>query len=157
MTIWLKDSIRNIGLLTVFLNLENVDRELALKMIKEIESEFFPDDDDQTNYLRLVYSDPSPKLGDHNAEDDKSLHIRGIELDENIKQINKIKQKVKDILIRNSISDYIVTTNPKIPNGLMVLKRSGAQSSSELHCRHCGMEFDDQIQLGNHLRIHYMI
>ena len=157
MTIGLKDGTRDVCLLTIFLNLENVDRELSFKVIKEIESEFFSDDNDQTNYFRLVYFDPLPEVRDRNMKDDRSLPIRGIELDENSKQLNKIKQKVKDILIRNSVSDYMVITDPETPNNLIVLKRSGLQSQSELHCRHCGMEFDDQIQLGNHLRIHYMI
>jgi hypothetical protein len=158
LTIGLKGGRYDIGLLTIFLNLEKVDRELVTLIVKEIRSEFFAADNHQTNYLNLVYSEPPPDLGNHNMPDDESLSIRGIELNENTKQINKIKRKVKDILIRNYIADCIVTMDPRSQNDLIVLKRSELlQSAGELHCRHCGMEFEDEIQLGNHLRIHYMI
>ena len=143
--------------MSIFLNLENVDREIVYKILRWIESEFFSDDNYQTNYLKLVYFNPPSKHGDRGLGNDNSMVIRGIELDENSKQINKIKQKVKDILIRNSVSKYIVINDPIMQDVLIVLDRLTAQSSGHIHCRHCGMEFDDEIQLGNHLRIHYMI
>ena len=158
MTIGLKAGRRDNGLLTIFLNLEKVDRELVITIVREIRSELFGNDNNQTNYFKIVYSKPTLELVNRNLPDDESLPIRGIELDEDIKQINKIKRNVKDILIRNYIADYIVTIDPRTENDLIVLKRSELlQSAGEIHCRHCGMEFEDEIQLGNHLRIHYMI
>jgi hypothetical protein len=158
LTIGLKGDRCDIGLLTIFLNLEKVDRELAIMIVNEIRSEFCTNENNQTNYFKVVYPEPTPEVGKHNLLDDKSLPIRGIELDENAKQIKEIKQKLKDILIRNYIADYIVTIDPGTQNNLIVLKRSElVQYALELHCRHCGMEFEDEIQLGNHLRIHYMI
>ena len=157
MTVWLKGGIRDIELLTIFLNLENVDRELVITIVNEIRSEFFAPDQDETNYFRVVYFEPNPQLMNRNLSDDESLPIQGIELKENIKHIKRVKQKVKDILIRNSIADYVVTMDHRTNNDLIVLKRSAVQSAGELHCRHCGMEFENDIQLGNHLRMHYMI
>lgn len=157
MTIWLKVGRRDSGSLTILVNLENVDRWLAEKITKEMESEFFPNDNNQTNYFKLVYFEPSQVDNDNNRQGGDKLSLRGIELDENGDQISIVKQKVKDILIKLSIDNYVVTVDPNSDLELLVLKRTEVENAGELYCRHCGMEFGDQIQLGNHLRIHYMI
>jgi len=138
-------------------NLENVDRWLTEKITKEMEAEFFPNDNNQTNYFRLVYFEPATGDNSNKLKDDDKVAIRGIELDENGEQISLVKQKVKDILIKLAIENYVVTVDPSSDLELVVLKRTAAEITGELHCRHCGMEFEDQIQLGNHLRVHYMI
>ena len=143
--------------MTIFLNLECVDRTPIDKIIKELESEFFPNDNNQTKYFKVVYNDAN-SMGQNNAlKEDNKAAIKGIQLDEKSEEINFIKQKVKDILINLAIDNYVVTLNPHCSSELVVLKRSELETDGELHCRHCGMEFEDQIQLGNHLRIHYMI
>jgi len=138
-------------------NLENVDRWLTEKITKEMESEFFPNNNNQTNYFKLVYFEPALGGNDNNLQEGDKVSLRGIELDENVEQVGMVKQKVKDILIKLSIDNYVVTVNPNSGLELVVLKRTEVETTGELHCRHCGMEFEDQIQLGNHLRIHYMI
>ena len=143
--------------MTIFLNLERVNRTVIDKIIKELESEFFPNDNNQTKYFKVVYNDAN-SMGQNNAlKEDNKAAIKGIQLDEKSEEINFIKQKVKDILINLAIDNYVVTLNPHCSSELVVLKRSELETDGELHCRHCGMEFEDQIQLGNHLRIHYMI
>ena len=143
--------------MTIFLNLERVNRTVIDKIIKELESEFFPNDNNQTKYFKVVYNEAN-SMGENNAlKEDNKAAIKGIQLDEKGEEINFIKQKVKDILINLAIDNYVVTLNPHCSSELVVLKRSELETDGELHCRHCGMEFEDQIQLGNHLRIHYMI
>ena len=143
--------------MTIFLNLERVNRTVIDKIIKELESEFFPNDNNQTKYFKVVYNEAN-SMGENNAlKEDNKAAIKGIQLDEKGEEINFIKQKVKDILINLAVDNYVVTLNPHCSSELVVLKRSDLETDGELHCRHCGMEFEDQIQLGNHLRIHYMI
>lgn len=144
-------------MLAIFVNLELVHPSLVLKIVKEVESELISDGNKEKNYLRLVYFESPPELENSNLKDDNSQTIRGIELNENNTQIDKVKQKINDVLIRNYISEYIVRNDSIDQNTLIVIKRSALNLTDELHCRHCGMEFEDEIQLGNHLRIHYMI
>ncbi|VFJ12681.1 conserved protein of unknown function [Candidatus Nitrosocosmicus franklandus] len=144
-------------MLAIFVNLETVDPSLILKIVKEIESELIADGNKEKNYLRLVYFESPLELENSNLKDDNSQTIRGIELNEYNTQIDKVKQKIKDILIKNHISKYIVRNDPINQNTLFIVKRSTLNLTDEVHCRHCGMEFEDEIQLGNHLRIHYMI
>jgi hypothetical protein len=148
---------RDSGLLTIFVNLENVDGRLTEKITKEMESEFFPNDNNRTNYFKLVYFEPALGGNDNNHQESNKESLRRIELDENGEQISIVKQKVKDILIKLSIDNYVVTVDPNSDLELVISKRTEVKTAGELHCRHCGMEFEDMIQLGNHLRIHYMI
>lgn len=143
-----------IALLPIFINLEHIESRIKTIIIREMESEFFPNDNDQTNYFQLILIEQS---FDNNHNNNIPEEIRGILLDERNEKFDSIKQKVKNILIANSINDYLVMSDPQLPTELIVLERSKAESLGEVHCRHCGMEFEDQIQLGNHLRIHYLI
>jgi hypothetical protein len=42
-------------------------------------------------------------------------------------------------------------------NQIVIVKREHAERLGIYHCRHCGMAFEDEIQLSNHLRMHHMI
>ena len=85
--------------MTIFLNLERVNRTVIDKIIKELESEFFPNDNNQTKYFKVVYNEAN-SMGENNAlKEDNKAAIKGIQLDEKGEEINFIKQKVKDILI----------------------------------------------------------
>lgn len=143
-----------ISLLPIFINLEHIESRIKTIIIREMESEFFPNDNDQTNYFQLIRIEQS---FDNNHNNNIPEEIRGILLDERNEKLDSIKQKVKNILIANAINDYLVMSNSQVPTELIVLERSKAESLGEVNCRHCGMEFEDQIQLGNHLRIHYLI
>ena len=70
---------------------------------------------------------------------------------------NNIKQRLKDTLIKNKIRDYVVMVNLEDQNKIIILKKEHAKSLGIHHCPHCGMEFENEIQLSVHQRIHYMV
>ena len=43
-----------ISLLPIFINLEHIESRIKTIIIREIESEFFPNDNNQTNYFLLI-------------------------------------------------------------------------------------------------------
>ena len=71
--------------------------------------------------------------------------------------LQKIERMVKDILIRRRIHDYVVIQNAKEENEIVILKREHGERLGIYHCRHCGMAFEDEIQLSAHLRMHYLM
>jgi mRNA-degrading endonuclease RelE of RelBE toxin-antitoxin system len=71
--------------------------------------------------------------------------------------INMIKQRLKDSLIKNKIRDYVVMVDLEDQNKIILLKKEHAKTLGLHHCPHCGMEFENEIQLSVHQRIHYMI
>ena len=75
--------------------------------------------------------------------------------DEN--NISMTKQKLKDSLIKNKIRDYVVMVDLEDQNKIMILKKEHAKTLGLHHCPHCGMEFENEIQLSVHQRIHYMV
>jgi len=66
-------------------------------------------------------------------------------------------QKIKDALIKNRIGDYVATKHHKDEDKVVILKRADAERQGIYHCRHCGMEFDDSIELSVHMRLHYVM
>lgn len=75
--------------------------------------------------------------------------------DEN--NISMTKQRLKDSLIKNKIRDYVVMVDLEDQNRIMILKKEHAKTLGLHHCPHCGMEFENEIQLSVHQRIHYMV
>jgi hypothetical protein len=75
--------------------------------------------------------------------------------DEN--NISMIKQRLKDSLIENKIRDYVVMVDLEDQNKIIILKKEHAKTLGLRHCPHCGMEFENEIQLSVHQRIHYMV
>lgn len=71
--------------------------------------------------------------------------------------ISMIKQRLKDSLIKNKIRDYVVMVDLEDQNKIIILKKEHAKSLGIHHCPHCGMEFENEIQLSVHQRIHYMV
>ena len=71
--------------------------------------------------------------------------------------ISMIKQRLKDSLIKNKIRDYVVMVDLEDQNKIIILKKEHAKSLGIHHCPHCGMEFENEIQLSIHQRIHYMV
>jgi hypothetical protein len=68
-----------------------------------------------------------------------------------------IKQKLKDTLIKNKIRDYVVMVDLEDQTRIIILKKEHAKTLGVHHCLHCGMEFENEIQLSVHQRIHYMV
>jgi hypothetical protein len=79
-----------------------------------------------------------------------------IALDIEESDLQEIEQMIKDILIKRRIQDYIVT-HDAVEDKIVVLKREHGEQLGIYHCRHCGMAFEDEIQLTTHLRMHYMV
>ena len=75
----------------------------------------------------------------------------------NESNISLVKQKLKDTLIKNKIRDYVVMVDLEDQNKIIILKKEHAKSLGIHHCPHCGMEFENEIQLSVHQRIHYMV
>ena len=75
--------------------------------------------------------------------------------DEN--DIGMIKQRLKDILIKNRIRDFVAMVDLEDQNRIIIIKKEHAQTLGVHHCPHCGMEFENEIQLSVHQRIHYIV
>lgn len=67
---------------------------------------------------------------------------------------NVIKQRLKDILTK-STRDYVAVIDPEEENKIVILKKDHAEQLGVYHCLHCGISFENQIQLSTHQRIHY--
>lgn len=101
------------------------------------------------------------KLG---YDDDKDIDLRVdntrniITLDSDHKrELQKIERMIKDILIKRRIHDYVVVQDAEEEHKIVILKREHGEQLGIYHCRHCGMGFEDEIQLSTHLRMHYQI
>jgi hypothetical protein len=68
--------------------------------------------------------------------------------------INVIKQRLKDMLTK-STRDYVAVIDPEEGNKIVILKKDHAEQLGVYHCLHCGISFENQIQLSTHQRIHY--
>jgi hypothetical protein len=67
---------------------------------------------------------------------------------------NVIKQRLKDMLTK-STRDYVAVIDPEEGNKIVILKKDHAEQLGVYHCLHCGISFENQIQLSTHQRIHY--
>lgn len=143
--------------MSIFINLEHITPQIKMKILREIESDFFPNDNDKTNYYRLIYNSSSIREETHQSPSNDPELVKGVELLEESINIDLIKTKLKEMLTRISEPGYVVTTDDSSAQTIVFLDRTKAESIGILHCRHCGMEFEDEMQLGNHLRVHYNI
>jgi hypothetical protein len=128
-----------------------------MKILREIEIEYFPNDNNKTNYYKIVHDNISTANKDKIGSEMGYETIKGVTIEERPDMLNDIKLKLKEILVRLAITDYVVSRDSNSFESLTFLQRSNAETKGILHCRHCGMEFEDEMQLGNHLRIHYII
>jgi len=108
------------------------------------------------------------KNGDHNYDSkekdigsttiDNNHNIITLDRDDDKNDIHRIERMIKDILIKRRIHDYVVIRDAKEgENQIIIVKREHAERLGIYHCRHCAMAFEDEIQLSNHLRMHYLI
>ena len=112
-----------------------------------------------------IHTEYQHKLKNHTnvRDDDKDInpgidndrHI--ITLDKGKGDIQKIERMIKDILIKRRIDDYVVIQDAKEKDKIVILKREHGEQLGIYHCRHCGMAFEDEIQLTAHQRIHFFI
>ncbi|MDF0680344.1 MAG: hypothetical protein P0116_05205 [Candidatus Nitrosocosmicus sp.] len=137
--------------------MENIDANTRSVLLRDMELEFFPNDNNITHYYNIINSEDTNNgdIGGRVSYD--STTVKGIEIEENLDHINDIKHKIRDIMLRNSITEYVATRDRQSTNTINVMKRTSGESIGIFQCRHCAMEFDDEIQLSSHLRMHYFI
>ena len=143
--------------LAVYINLENMDANTRSSVVRDMELEFFPNDNNHTHYYNIIYSENLNRGDAQSRTNYDPATVKGIELNDNLENIDEIKHKIRDLILRNSLTEYVVTRDKNSNNTILILKRTNGESIGIYHCRHCAMEFDDEIQLGSHLRMHYFI
>lgn len=122
-----------------------------------MELEFFPNDNDLTHYYNIINYENADDGGLQNGPNYDPGATRGLELKEKQEHIHDIKHRIRDIIIRNSITEYVVTQDRNSTDTLLIMKRVDGEAIGIFHCKHCAMEFDDEIQLSSHLRMHLFI
>jgi hypothetical protein len=139
--------------LVIQIDVEFLEENIKSEIIQDMKTDLSPLDNISNNYFKLIYDSDE----DYNNSKIASQTIKAIILEENEKHINKIKHKIKDLFISRAIDDYIVIKDEIDNSKLVILERTHGESKGLYHCRHCGMEFEDEIQLSSHLRMHFFI
>jgi hypothetical protein len=81
---------------------------------------------------------------------DNNHNIITLDGDDN-SDLQKNEQMVKDILIKRRIKECVAVPHAEQQDKIIILKREYSEQQGLYHCRHCGMAFDDEIQLSAHL------
>lgn len=89
----------------------------------------------------------------HRIDNDRKI----ITLNDDKSDLQKIERMIKDILIKRRIDDYVVIQDAKEKHNIVILKRHHCEQLRIYHCRHCGMAFENEIQLSTHQRVHFFI
>ena len=143
--------------MAVYIDLENIDANTRSVLLRDMELEFFPNDNNLTRYYNIVYAENVDNGDIQGRASYDPATVKGVELNENLEHIHDIKHKIRDMMLRNSITEYVVTRDRNSINTILIMKRTSGESIGIFHCRHCAMEFDDEIQLSSHLRMHLFI
>jgi hypothetical protein len=144
-------------MLVIQIDVESLEENIKSELVQDMKTELSPPIDNiSNNYFKLMYDD-SENDDYNNSKSTSSHNIKAIILEENEKHINKIKHKIKEFFINKAIDEYIVIKDEIDNSKIIILKRIHAESKGLYHCRHCGMEFEDEIQLSSHLRMHFFI
>jgi hypothetical protein len=136
--------------------MENIDMDIKSLLLRNMELAFLPNNN-TPQYFNIRYPE-NTKSGD--SQDKGSFNpssAKGVEINEDLNKIDLIKNEIRDILIKNSVNEYVVTRDRNDINTILIIHRTKGESMEIFHCRHCAMEFDDEIQLSSHLRMHYFI
>ena len=138
----------------VKVQINSISEDMKLLLINDIKVMI------QNLYVNTSTTNLITKLWDVNnneVEITNPIDIYYLTLEEKEIDLQKIQDIIKEILINRAISDLIVVIDPSEKEKLVVIKRSHGEYLGLYHCRHCGMEFDDEVQLSNHFRIHFFI
>ncbi|HEX9319714.1 MAG TPA: hypothetical protein VF884_12340 [Nitrososphaeraceae archaeon] len=71
--------------------------------------------------------------------------------------VDRVKRKLKDIFIKNRVRDFVVTLDNNDKSNIIFLERSHVEKSGIYNCIHCGMEFESEVHLSVHHKIHYFL
>ncbi len=143
--------------MAIYIDLENIDVNTRSVLLRDMELEFFPNDNNITHYYNIIHGENIDNGDSQNKPSYDPAATKGVELNENLDHIHDIKHKIRDIILRNSITEYVVTRDRNSTNTILIMRRTEGESIGIFHCRHCAMEFDDEIQLSSHLRMHFFI
>lgn len=138
----------------VKVQINSISEDMKLLLINDIKVMI------QNLYVNTSTTNLITKLWDVNnneVEITNPIDIYYLTLEEKEIDLQKIQDIIKEILINRAVSDLIVVIDPSEKEKLVVIKRSHGEYLGLYHCRHCGMEFDDEVQLSNHFRIHFFI
>ena len=138
----------------VKVQINSISEDMKLLLINDIKVNI------QNLYVNTPTTNLITKLWDINnneVEITNPIDIYYLTLEEKEIDLQKIQDIIKEILINRAVSDLIVVIDPSEKEKLVVIKRSHGEYLGLYHCRHCGMEFDDEVQLSNHFRIHFFI
>jgi hypothetical protein len=109
------------------------------------------------NRSRKSPTNSNSKLSDNDRSHSSASDIADVIPIDDENNSHTTTRKVKDALIKNGLSDYVAIRHPDEEGKVLVLMRDDAERQGKYHCRHCGIEFDDSVRLGVHLRLHYVI
>lgn len=140
-----KNAIQSIHV-AITIDLSRVPRDLRSMILKEIKiGENITETEHTQDLATNSITEPEVK---------NDLNVITM-TDEN--NISMIKQRLKDTLIKNKIRDYVVMVDLEDQNRIIILKKEHAKTLGVHHCLHCGLEFENEIQLSVHQRIHYLV
>ena len=138
----------------VKVQINSISEDMKLLLINDVKVNI------QNLYVNTSTTNLITKLWDVNnneVEITNPIDIYYLTLEEKEIDLQKIQDIIKEILINRAVSNLIVVIDPSEKEKLVVIKRSHGEYLGLYHCRHCGMEFDDEVQLSNHFRIHFFI
>jgi mRNA-degrading endonuclease RelE of RelBE toxin-antitoxin system len=131
----------------ITIDLSRLPADLRSIILKEIKISEVTETEHTPDLTTTTSSNPEPEVKN-------DMNVITLTNENNI---SLMKQRLKDTLIKNKIRDYVVMVDLEDQNKIIILKKEHAKTLGLHHCPHCGMEFENEIQLSVHQRIHYMI
>ena len=113
--------------MVIQIDLASIEENIKSEIIKNIEIEFRPSDNNLQDYFKLIYDEDDDK----NKTTKNPNSVKGILLEEDVIQINKIKHQIKDSFIKRAIGEYIIIQDEIVSNKLIILKRKSRRISEE--------------------------
>jgi hypothetical protein len=137
-----------IAYMVVRIDISNLPSHLRHTLMKEI---------GLSNRSRKSPDNSESKLSDIDKGRSNASDISDVIAIDDESNLHLTTCKVKDALIKNGISNYVAIGHPREERKVIIVTRDEAERRGKYHCRHCGIEFDDTVKLGVHLRLHYLI
>ena len=86
--------------MAVYIDLENIDVNTRSVLLRDLELEFFPNDNNLTHYYNIIYSENIDKGDIQNRPSYDPTTVKGVELNDNLDHIHDIKHKIRDIITK---------------------------------------------------------
>ena len=95
--------------MVIQIDLQSLDESIKSEIIKDIETEFLQHDVNSQGYLRLIHGEDN----EENSAPGNLKSVKGIMLEEDENQINKIKHRIKDFLSKEQLGVSIALSRMK--------------------------------------------